>query len=134
MKSPYTPSRLLSDETAILRERSFTRWISRDLLQPATDFLKHLGLYAIYAECSTEYGYRSIQWHPPKGCGLEVRSGRAFEKFEEFDRANVDRGWSLLSLHVNENNLYSAVWITSEHFETARKVLACYGITPAGRT
>jgi len=129
----YAPSRLMSGEAALLRERSFTRWMSRDLLQPASDFLKNLHLLAIYAETSPDDNSRYILWHPPEGCGFEVRSGRTEDEFEEIDRANIMRDWALLSLHVNECDIHSAVWVSASHVETARKVLAGYGITPARR-
>jgi hypothetical protein len=130
----YTPSRLLPGETELLRRHSFTRWMSRDLLQPASDFLKHLRLLAIYAECSPASEHRYLLWHPPEGCGFEIRSGRTREQFEAYDHANVERSWALLSLHINECDLHSAVWVSANHEETARKVLAAYGITPAVRT
>ncbi len=116
-----------------MRERSFTRWMSRDLLQPATDFLKNLQLLALYAECSPEDRHRYLLWHPPEKWGGEIRSGRTREQFEGFDLANIARGWPLLTLHINENGIHSAVWISAEHFETAAQVLAAYGILPAKR-
>ena len=134
MKGTYTPSKLLSGDTELLRRHSFTRWMSRDLLQPANDFLKNLRLLAIYAETSSDHLHRYLCWHPPQGCAFEVRSGRTFEQFEAFDHTNIARGWALLSLHISECDIYSAVWIGPEHLETAQKVLAAYGITPAGRT
>jgi len=130
----YTPSRLLPGETELLRQHSFTRWMSRDLLQAAGDFLKNLRLLAIYAECSPDGGHRYLLWHPPEGCFFEIRSGRTLEQFEEYDRANIARGWPLLSLHINERDIHSAVWVSANHIETAQKVLAAYGITPASRT
>ena len=132
MSYRYIPS-LLSPEGEFLRERSFTRWMSRDLLQPATDFLKNLQLIALYAECSPEEGHRYLLWHPPEKWSGELRSGRTLEQFEGFDRANVSRGWPLLSLHVSANGIHSAVWISPEHFGAAAKMLAVYGITPAER-
>ena len=107
--------------------------MSRELLQAATDLLKNLGLLAIYAECSPENLYRYLCWHPPEGWGCEVRSGRTLEQFQEFDRINYERGWPLLSLHINESKVYSAVWISPNHYDTAKKVLASYGITPASK-
>jgi hypothetical protein len=133
MKYSYAPSKLLPGEGEILRQHGFTRWMSRDLLQPAGDFLKNLRLLAIYAECSSENLHRYLCWHPPEGCASEIRSGRALEQFEEFDSGNRARGWPLLSLHVNERGIYSAVWISPNHYETAQKVLAGHGITPANR-
>ena len=107
--------------------------MSRDLVQPASDFLKNLRLLAIYCETSSEGTTRYLCWHPPEGCAFEVRSGRTLEQFEQFDRGNIERSWPLLSLHVNECDLYSAVWISSSHYELGRKILAGYGITPAER-
>ena len=134
MKLSYVASRLSLGETEMLRRHSFTRWMSRDLLQAASDFLRNLRLLAIYAECSSENLHRYLCWHPPVGCAFEVRSGRTYEQFEEFDRRNLERGWLLLSLHVNECDLYSAVWISPEHFERATTFLAEHGISPASRT
>ena len=134
MKYTYTPSKLLPGKGEFLRQHGFTRWMSRDLLQPANDFLKNLGLLAIYAECSSENLHRYLCWHPPEGWGCEIRSGRSLGQFEEFDRGNIERGWPLLSLHVNESDVYSAVWISPNHHDAAKKILACYGITPASRT
>ena len=134
MKTSYVPSRLLSGESELLRRHSFTRWMSRDLLQPANDFLKNLRLLAIYTECSSENLHRYLCWHPPEGCAFEVRSGRTLNQFEEFDRGNIERGWPLLSLHINECDIHSAVWISPNHYDTAKQVLARYGITPASRT
>jgi hypothetical protein len=134
VNTTYIPSKLLPGEKEILRQHSFTRWMSRDLLQAASDFLSHLRLLAIYAECSPENFRRYLLWHPPEGCGYEVRSGRTLEQFEAYDRGNLARDWVLVSLHINERNIYSAVWVSATHEETARKVLAGYGITPAERT
>jgi len=133
MKSTYTPSKLLTGEGEILRRHGFTRWMSRDLLQPASDFLKNLRLLAIYAECSPENLSRYLCWHPPEGCAFEIRSGRTLEQFEEFDRRNGERDWPLLSLHINERDIYSGVWISPDHYDTGRKILAGYGITTASR-
>ena len=134
MKSTYTPSKLLTGESEFLRQHAFTRWMSRDLLQPASDFLKNIRLLAIYSECSPENLCRYLCWHPPEGCAFEIRSGRTLEQFEEFDRHNRERDWRLLSLHVNECDKYSAVWISSGHYDIGKKVLAGYGVTPAGRS
>jgi hypothetical protein len=130
----YTSSKLLPGEGEFLRRHAFTRWMSPDLLQAASGFLRNLRLLAIYAECSPSGDHRYLLWHPPEGCGFEVRSGRTSAQFEEYDRANLVRGWVLLSLHVNECEIYSAVWVSPEHAETACKLLASYGITPAERT
>jgi hypothetical protein len=133
MKTPgtYTPSKLLSGDSEVLRQHSFTRWMSRDLTQAALDFCRNLGLVPAYCECSPDHLTRYLFWRMPTGALIEVRSGRTKEKFEEFDRVNCERGWQLLSLHLNEQGLYSAVWISSAHFATAKAVLAAHGITCA---
>lgn len=87
----------------------------------------------VYAECSPDHQTRYLFWKPPQGACLEVRSGRLREKFEEFDRVNRDRGWKLLSLHINESDVYSGVWVSPDHFETARAFLSAHGITVAER-
>ncbi len=58
-----------------------------------------------------------------------MRSGRARDKFEEFDRENREKNCRLLSLHVNESELYSAVWLSSDHYEIGKAVLLAHGIT-----
>jgi len=134
MKYAYTSSKLLPGEGEFLRQHGFTRWMSADLLQPASDFLRNLQLLPIYAECSPENLHRYLCWHPPAGALFEVRSGRTLGQFEEFDRGNIERGWPLLTLHLNQSDVYSAVWISAPHYETAKKVLTVYGITPASRS
>jgi len=129
----YTPSRLLATETETLRQHSFTRWMSRDLMQAAADFCRNLGLAPLYCECSPDHLTRYLFWKLPQGALLEVRSGRTREKFEEFDRANRERSIQLLTLHVNESDIYSAVWVSLEYFETAKAVLTAHGITCAER-
>ena len=62
---------------------------------------------------------------------IEVRSGRSKEQFEALDRANSEKSRRLLSLHINESDVYSAVWISRDYFETAKTVLAAQGITCA---
>lgn len=126
----YQPSRLSPDEH-FLRERSFTRWMSLDLLQAANDFGKNIGQLPIYIEHGTDQRVRFLPWHPPENSGYEIRSGREKMKFEAFDRVNRERNWLLLSLHINEQQIYSAVWITSEHYDIAVQVLGAYGISPA---
>jgi len=134
MKPSYTPSQLLEGDAGLLREHTFTRWMSRDLLQATTDFVKNIGLLAIYAETNKEGRGRYLFWHAPEGCGREIRSGRTLDQFAEFDRRNDERGWPLLTLHVNEVGIHSAVWLALSHRELALKVLAGYGITPAEKT
>lgn len=133
MKTPttYTASKLLSGDVELLRQHSFTRWMSRDLTQAAGDFCRNLGLVPIYCECSPEHLTRYLFWKPPQGALVEVRSGRAKDKFVEFDAANRDKRWRLLSLHVNESDVYSAVWISPDYFEIAKAFLAAHGITTA---
>lgn len=129
LQTIYTPSHLLNSEAESHREHAFTRWMTRDLMQAATDFCKNIGLVAIYAECSSEGLTRYLFWRPTPGTSFEVRSGRAKEQFEAFDRANTERGHRLLSLHISEQGLYSAVWISSQHYEDGKAYLAVFGIT-----
>jgi hypothetical protein len=129
----YTPSRLLAGEKEVLRQHSFTRWMSRDLMQAAADFCRNLGLVPAYCEMSPDHLTRYLFWRGPQGALFEVRTGRTREKFEEFDAANQARSMRLLSLHINESDIYSAVWISLDHFETAKAFLAAHGITCAER-
>ncbi len=135
METPttYIPSKVLTGESELLRQHSFTRWMSRDLMQAAGDFCRNLGLVPCYCECSPDHLTRYLFCRPPQGALIEVRSGRTKEKFEEFDRANREKNWRLLSLHINESDVYSAVWISSDHFETAKAFLLAHGITAAER-
>jgi len=129
----YTPSKLLTGKVEPLRQHSLTRWMSPDLTQAAVDFCRHLGLVPVYCECSPDRLTRYLFWQPPTGATFEVRSGRTREKFLAFAAANHDRHWPLLSLHVNVNDLHSAVWVSADHFAAARAFLAAHGITPAKR-
>jgi hypothetical protein len=129
----YVPSKLLIGEFEVLRQHSLTRWMSRDLTQAAVDFCRNLGLVPAYAECSPDHLTRYLFWRLPQGAAVEVRSGRSKEKFEEFDRANQERNLRLLSLHINESDIYSAVWISADYFAIAKQVLAAHGITCAER-
>jgi hypothetical protein len=127
----YIPSKRLPGEVAVLREHTLTRWMSPDLAQAAADFCRNLGFIPIYTEHSSKHLTRYMFWQPPPGALLEVRSGRPKDKFEEFAAANRDRHWHLLSLHINENDFYSAVWISPDHFDAAKAFLAAHGITTA---
>ena len=129
----HIASELLNGDAGRLRDRAFTRWMSGDLRQAATDFCGNIGLHAIYCECSPDSLTRYLFWNTPCEAQFEVRSGRTRVQFEAFDTANNVRRLSLLSLHVTEGGIYSAVWISADHFETASAVLASYGITPARR-
>ncbi len=129
-KTTYTASVLKSGETAVLRSHAFTRWLTRDLLQASTDFCRNLGLHAIYTEMNEEGLFRKILWSPPVGTRFEVRSGRTRAEFEEYDRVNAERNWTLLTLHV-WNRHYSAVWVSAEQYAGAVTVLQYYGISPA---
>jgi hypothetical protein len=129
----FTPSRLLPGQMETLRQHSLTRWMSRDLSQAAGEFNRHLGLFPIYCEVSPDHLTRYLFWKLPVGAATEVRSGRAKDKFEALDENNRARNWRLLSLHINEGDIYSAVWISSDHFETAKSFLASHGITIAQR-
>ena len=132
-RHPYTPSKLLPEESEPTREHAFTRWMSLDLLQAASDFLTNLALLPVYTECSEKGAHRYLLWHPPAGTAYEVRSGRSQEQFLAFDRRNMERGCPLLSLHINEKGIYSAVWISEAQYDVAVAVLQHFGITPAGR-
>lgn len=127
----YIPS-VLSEENT-LRQHTFTRWMSPDLLQATTDFCKNISLLPIYAECATEHRTRYLFWHPPDGTHYEVRSGRDRARFEALDKINTERNWPLLSLHINDQGIHSAVWISADHYDVAVSVLASYGISPAIR-
>jgi hypothetical protein len=129
----YIPSKTLNGGSEIIRERSFTRWLSCDLRQAAADFGKNIGLSSIYSEFSPDGTTRYLFWQPPAGCFREVRSGRTYEQFKAFDQVNIARGCALLTLHISESSTYSAVWISPDHYDTAKSVLALYGITPAER-
>ena len=133
MSTPPIPSKLLNGEAYVIREHSFTRWVSRDLLQATTDFCKNIGLSAIYAECNPQGLGRYLLWHPPEIGSSEIRSGRTKEQFEKIDQENQKRGWSLLTLHISENQIYSAVWVSSDRLEVGKKLLSVYGITLAER-
>ena len=65
---------------------------------------------------------------------IEVRSGRTKDRFEAVDAVNHEKRWRLLSLHVNESDVYSAVWIPADHFETAKAFLTAHGITTPERS
>jgi len=127
----YLPSKLLNGDAGVLREHTFTRWMSRDLTQASVDFCRNLGLVPAYSEYSSEHSIRYIFWKPPQGTLVEVRSGRTKDKFEEIDDTKRGDQWRLLSLHVNDAGLYSAVWVSSDHFETAKAFLAAHGVTTA---
>src|SRR5579872_3066442 len=127
----YIPSKLLSGGFEPLRQHSFTCWMSRDLTQAAGDFCRNLGLFAVYCETSPDHLTRYLFWRLPQGAGIEVRSGRSKEKFEEHDRINRERNLRLLSLHVNESDIYSAVWISADYFAAAKPFLTAHGITCA---
>ena len=129
----YIASKLLSGEVELLRQHALTRWMSRDLMQAAGDFCRNLGLVPCYCECSPDHLARYLFWRAPQGALVEVRSGRTKDKFEEFDRVNREKGWRLLSLHINESDVYSAVWISSDHYETGKAFLLAHGVTAAKR-
>lgn len=129
----YIPSILSENGAHVLRQHSFTRWMSPDLLQATTDFCKNISLLPIYAECASEHRTRYLLWHPPDGTRYEVRSGRDKARFEALDKINAERDWQLLSLHINEQSLHSAVWISADHYDIAVTILKSYGILPAQR-
>ena len=127
----YTPSTLLAGEAAVLLQHALTRWMSPDLTQAAVDFCRNLGLVPAYTESSAGHLTRYLFWSPPAGAMVEVRSGRTQDKFAAIDHAKRDQPWRLLSLHVSDDGLYSAVWISSDHFATAKAWLAAHGVTTA---
>jgi hypothetical protein len=129
----YIASKTIPGDTEFFREHAFTRWMSRDLLQAASDFCRNIGLYSIYSECSPDCLTRYLFWRMPQGALIEARSGRTEAQFREIDKVNIQRGLDLLSLHINESDIYSAVWISSSHLKTATAMLAIYGITTAQR-
>ena len=102
-------------------------------MQAAADFCRNIGLVAIYAETSPERLTRYLFWKPPEGARFELRTGRTLEQFKAFDAANAERGWPLLTLHINECDIYSAHWISPDYYKAAVEVLATYGITAAAR-
>jgi hypothetical protein len=130
----YISSKLLTGDSELLRQHSLTRWMSRDLMQAAADFCRNLGLVPAYCETSPDHLTRYLFWKRPQDAVIEVRSGRTKDLFEELDRANREKNRRLLSLHINESDVYSAVWISSDHFETGRAFLAAQGITTAERS
>ena len=74
---------------------------------------------------------RYLFWSPPAGMEFEVRSGRTESEFRAYDEANAAAGLQLLSLHISADNIYSAVWISSELIEKATAILHCYGLSKA---
>jgi hypothetical protein len=130
----FTPSRLSTgDDAALLRENAFTWWMSRDLMQAAIDYLKNIGPLPLYAETNAEGHTRYLCWRAPKDWGCEVRTGRTLEQLTKFDQVNKERDWPLLTLHINDRGIYSAVWLAPNHLELAQKVMTSYGISPASR-
>ena len=129
----HIPSKILAGNAEVLRQHSFTRWMSRDLMQATVDFCRNIGLYPIYCEASPDHLARCLFWRLPQGAITEVRSWRTKDKFMELDLAGIEHNRKLLSLHVNESDVYSAVWMSSDHYETAKTILDAYGITCAER-
>lgn len=128
----YVPSVLSTGEHELLRQHALTRWMTRDLAQAATDFCRNLGQLPIYCEAGKE-GVRYLFWHLPRGAYCEVRTGRTAEKFVDFDANNHARGWKLLSLHVSDDGLHSAVWLSEEQWVLGRFYLSQFGIGAAQR-
>ena len=130
----YTSSQPLTLESAAFRERCFTSWLPLEGLQAAIDFNLTLGLLPIYVEHRDSKTGRYLFWHPPDGMEFEVRSGRSENLFREFDEKASDRGVALLSLHINEDRLYSAVWVAEEHLDSATTSLNGFGLSRATRS
>jgi hypothetical protein len=105
--------------------------MSRDLAQAAGDFCRNLGLVPAYSEYSPEHSIRYLFWQSPPGAFYEVRAGRTNDQFEAIDNTKRDKQRRLLSLHISDAGLYSAVWISLEHYELAKVYLAAHGITTA---
>jgi hypothetical protein len=124
------PSLLLGGEFEAARQSAFTRWMSQELMQAAVDFSRNMGLLPLYAETS-DHGTRYLFWHSPIGTLCEVRSARPKDVFLEFDRKNRAQGRRLVSLHINSDQRYSAVWLSPEHYVTAVQHLSRFGIAPA---
>jgi Glyoxalase superfamily protein len=124
------PSLLLGGEFESARQSAFTRWMSQELMQAAVDFSRNMGLLPLYAETS-DLGTRYLFLHSPIGTLCEVRSARPKDVFLEFDRKNRAQGRRLVSLHVNSDEKYSAVWLSHEHYATAVQHLSRFGIAPA---
>lgn len=123
-------SRLLAGEHEVARQRALSRWMSPDLRQAAVDFSRNLGLLPIYAETSRD-GTRYLFWQLPAGAKCEVRSARTRAQTLEFDRVGREQGRRLVSLHISDDHLYSAVWISAEHHPAAVEHMKRFGITPA---
>ena len=51
----YQASKLLEGDLEVLREHTFTRWLSRDLAQAAVDFNRNIGLTPIYCKHPARY-------------------------------------------------------------------------------
>lgn len=130
----YTSSQPLTPESAEFRERCFTSWLPLEALQAAIDFNLALGLLPIYVEHRDSETGRYLFWHPPDGMEFEVRSGRAEDVFRECDEMASDRGLALLSLHISEDRLYSAVWVAEEHLDSATTSLRGFGLSRASRS
>ena len=104
----YISSKLLTGDSELLRQHSLTRWMSRDLMQAAADFCRNLGLVPAYCDFARPPDPLSFL-EAPQEAVIEVRWGRTKDLFEELDRANREKNRRLLSLHINESDVYSAV-------------------------
>jgi len=122
----------LDPEKDSLRERSFTRWMSRDLKQATVAFCKNICFIPIYAQTREDGMGRYLFWHPPQGTAFEVRSGYSKENFEELLQKAECAGMPLLNLHISrgKEELYSAVWVSVGSATSAIEYLSTYGITP----
>ena len=65
-QTSYVPSKLLAGDAEILRQHSFTRWMTRDLAQAAVDFNRNLGLLPAYSETSPDHLTRYLFGNCPK--------------------------------------------------------------------
>lgn len=128
----YSESKL-DPEKDFLRERSFTRWMSRDLKQATVAFCKNIGFIPIYAQTREDGKGRYLFWHPPQGTAFEVRSGCSKENFEELLQKAEGASMPLLNLHISrgKEELYSAVWVSVGSATAAIEYLCTYGIRPS---
>lgn len=124
------PSRRLGGESELARQGAFTRWLAPSLAQAAVDFSRNVGLVPIFSE-SSKAGNRYLFWSLPERAMCEVRSGRPGPVFLELDKRNREQGRRLLSLTISEDQMYSAVWISSDHYDPAVQHLGRFGIGPA---
>ena len=133
----YIPSKILAGNTEILRQHSFTRWMSRDLMQATVDYCKNIGLYPLYCEASPDHLARCLFWRLPQGAITEVRSWRTKrQRFMEHTIKQARRNNRKLiisSCERRDDVYFCPVWVSSDYCETAKNLFTAYGITCAER-